>query len=406
MRQRQYRSDLLLIGLAYLGFISIGLPDGLLGVAWPSIRTFFGLPLDALGALLVMFTAGYVLSSFSSGWVLSRLNVGSLLALSCLATAMSLFGYALTPMWWIMVAFGALAGLGAGAIDAGINTYAATHYSTRMVNWLHACYGIGAASGPIIMTSVLSANLQWQWGYGIVALGQLALAVCFAVTHKQWPTSPATPDTRETIPHHTASSMSTLRLPAMWLSIAAFFIYTGLEAAVGAWAYSLFTEARMIPMETAGLWVSLYWGSLTAGRLVFGLAAGFASVHLLLYFCMVSIAVGTALLWLNLTSTLSFLGLALTGLAAGPIFPSLIATTPARLGKAHTANGVGFEIAAAALGQSLLPALIGMFANHCGLEMIGPALFGAAIILLAAYTILSATPVERVYMESPIPDDA
>jgi fucose permease len=303
-----------------------------------------------------------------------------------------------------MVAFGALAGLGAGAIDAGINTYAATHYSTRIVNWLHACYGIGAASGPIIMTRVLSADLQWRWGYGIVAMGQLTLAVCFAVTHKQWPASPATPDTRETIPRHPA--FRTLRLPAAWLSVAAFFIYTGLEAAVGAWTYSLFTEARMIPMETAGLWVSLYWGSLTAGRLVFGLIVGFASAHLLLYFCMVSIVAGTALLWLNLTSTLSFLGLALTGLVAGPIFPSLIAMTPVRLGKAHTANGVGFEIAAAALGQALLPAAIGMLANHYGLEMIGPALFVVAIILLAVYTILSATPAERVYIEGIIPDDA
>src|SRR5919204_2389293 len=148
--------------LAGLAFISLGLPDGLLGVAWPSIRAYFYLPLDALGALLVMFTTSYLLSSFSSGRLLAHINVGSLLALSCLATAASLIGYALAPQWPIMVALGVLSGLGAGAIDAGLNTFAATHFSARAVNWLHAFYGVGATLGPVIMTAVLSAGCPWQ----------------------------------------------------------------------------------------------------------------------------------------------------------------------------------------------------------------------------------------------------
>ncbi|MGH7965225.1 MAG: MFS transporter, partial [Candidatus Binatia bacterium] len=336
----QSKSALLLLGLTYLGFVSLGLPDGLLGVAWPSIRAFFRLPLDALGALLITFTSGYVLSSFSSGRMLSRVNVGSLLALSCVATATSLLGYALTPLWWIMVALGALAGVGAGAIDAGVNTYVATHHSARTVNWLHACYGIGAALGPVIMTTVLGAGLAWQYGYGIVGIGQLVLAACFGLTHKWWPAAGSIPDKAGDV-SLAAPVSSTLRLSAVWLSIAAFFIYTGLEAAAGAWAYSVFTEARAIPMHTAGLWVSIYWGSLTMGRLVFGAIVSFAPIRLLLQLCMASIALGAALIWLNLADMASFLGLALIGLASGPIFPSLIATTPERLGEAHTANGVG-----------------------------------------------------------------
>jgi fucose permease len=230
-------SQLLLLGLAYLSFVSLGLPDGLLGVAWPSIRTFFALPLDALGPLLVMFTAGYLLSSFSSGSVLARMRVGTLLALSCLATAASLLGYALVAHWQFMVALGLLSGLGAGAIDAGLNTYAATHFSPRMVNWLHACYGIGATTGPIIMTGVLTAGYPWQWGYGIVGTWQLLLAGCFGLTRTWWPASHPTPADRS---HHTAAepaaSRSTLRLPIVWLSMAVFFLYTGLEAAAGAWS--------------------------------------------------------------------------------------------------------------------------------------------------------------------------
>jgi fucose permease len=392
-------SSRLLIGLAYVGFISLGLPDGLLGVAWPSIRTFFHLPLDALGALLVMFTAGYLGASFSTGYLLARLNVGALLALSCLATALSLLGYALTPQWWIMVGLGLLSGLGAGAIDAGINTYAATHYSARTVNWLHACYGIGATGGPVIMTSVLSAGYPWQWGYGIVGVGQIALAACFGLTRTWWqPAAHTALPASAPVAMDASSSRSVLRLPIMWLSMAVFFVYTGLEAAAGTWVYSLFTEARAITSSTAGMWVSVYWGSLTLGRLASGVVVGFVPVSLLLRLCLITATLGAVLIWSNLTTLGSFLGLALMGVSLAPIFPSLIATTPARLGAVHTATGVGLQIAAAVLGQSFLPALVGILARHLGLEIVGPALCTAAVVLLALYELLLALPLQRVHL--------
>jgi fucose permease len=377
--------------LAYLGFVSIGLPDGLLGVAWPSIRAFFDLPLDALGVLLVMFTMGYLLSSFSSGHLLTHINVGSLLALSCMATAASLLGYALTPQWSMMVVLGMLAGLGAGAIDAGLNTYAATHFSPRSVNWLHACYGVGATLGPLIMTSVLMAERPWQWGYGIVGIWQLLLAACFALTYRRWPISGASADRLASAPVRAASSGSMLRQPVMWLSIAVFFIYTGLEAAAGVWSYSLFTEARAIPASTVGMWVSVYWGGLTVGRLLSGIVVGFVPVRLLLRLCIVGIALGATLIWQHWAEMLSFLGLALMGLSAAPVFPTLIATTPARLGGEHTANGVGFQIAAAVLGASLLPTILGVQARSLGLEIVGPSLLTAAVLLLGLYEALMAT---------------
>ena len=386
----QQLSSPLLVVLAYVSFISLGLPDGLLGVAWPSMRVFFHLPLDALGTLLVAFTTGYLLSSCSSGRILVRVNVGALLALSCLVTAASLLGYALTPWWGILVALGSLSGLGAGAIDAGVNTYVATRYSPRMVNWLHACYGIGATSGPVIMTSVLTAGLPWQWGYGIVGMGQLVLALCFGLTRTWWPAATASRDTPAHTPVRPAPSRSTLRLPVVWLGIAVFFLYTGIEAAIGTWTYSLFTEARAIPASTAGMWVSMYWGSLTVGRLVCGAVVSFISVYLLLRLCIIGVALGATLIWLNMTSMSSFVGLALVGLALAPVFPSLIATTPERLGDSHTANGVGFQIAAAVLGQSLLPGMMGILARHLGLEMVGPVLLAAALVLLVLYEIFMA----------------
>jgi fucose permease len=367
--------SLLLVALAYLGFVSIGLPDGLLGVAWPSMRGSFGLEIDALGSLLVAFTAGYLVSSFSSGRILSRMNVGGLLALSCLATGLALTGYALAPAFFVVVALGAVAGLGAGAIDAGLNTYAATRFSARAVNWLHAFYGVGATLGPLLMTAVLDAGRSWRWGYGIVGAAQLALAAAFAATWKIWEPSGASPETAA--PART-SARETLRLPAAWMGIGLFMLYTGLEAAAGAWSYSLLTEARGVDPGVAGMWVGVYYASLTAGRVTAGFVAGRVPVRSLLRVCMAGMAIGALLVWVDAAA---FLGLALVGLCAAPVFPSLIAETPARRGDEHTPNAVGFQIAAAVLGQSIVPTIVGIVARHAGLETIGASLVTVAVLL-------------------------
>jgi fucose permease len=380
-----------LVALAYVAFVSLGLPDGLLGVAWPSIRASFGLEVDALGALLVTFTAGYLASSFAGGWLLARLGVGALLALSCLATAASLIGYAVAPAWWVMAALGVALGLGAGAIDAGLNTFAAVAFSARMVNWLHACYGVGAATGPVIMSSVLAARGPWQRGYLIVGGWQLLLAACFALTRQRWPATPgAATHHGHPAPTPAASPLSTLRLPVVWLSVAVFFVYTGVEAAAGAWAYTLFTESRGVAAMTAGLWVSGYWGALTAGRLLSGFVVHFAPVGAVIRCSVIGMALGAALLWADFTDLLGFLGLALMGLSAAAVFPSLISATPARLGAAHTANAVGFQIAAAMLGAALLPSLAGVLAERHGLEAVGATLTAGALLLVALYEALTA----------------
>jgi fucose permease len=386
------RRRALLLSLAYLGFISLGLPDGVLGVAWPSIRASFLLPLDAVGSLLAMSASGYVLSSLLSGHILSRMNVGALLAVSCVATATSLLAYAVTPLWSIMVATAFVAGLGAGAIDAGINTYMATQFGARTLNWLHAFYGIGATSGPLIMTQVMLAGRAWRWGYAVVGLGVLALGACFAVTRALWATpTDATPSAGA---HGAVPLASTLRLPATWLYLAAFFVYTGIEACFGAWMYSVFAEGRGIPMATAGAWASAYWGALTAGRVGFGFVVGHAGLHQLLRASLLMIVGGATLVCLHLTPLLSLLGLLLAGLGCGPIFPSLIATTPRRLGEAHTANAVGFQVAAAALGQALLPTVMGTLAAGAGLEVIPVGLMLAGIFLGWLYELLArARPV-------------
>lgn len=377
MRNAGARAPLLL-GLAGLGFVSLGLPDGLLGVAWPSLRAGFGLAQDALGTLLVATTTGYVLSSFASGPLLARLGLGTLLALSCLATAASLLGYAVAPVWAVLVALGVMAGLGAGAIDAGINTYVATNHSPRVLNLLHAGYGLGTTTGPALMTGLLMAGAPWQRGYALVGASQLALGFAFGATRRLWPAGTASPGERPP----SAPLARTLRRPAAWLTALAFALYTGLEAAAGAWTYTLLTEGRGVALESAGSAVSLYWGALMAGRIAFALSLAAAPIGRLLGACMAGVALGALGLALDLGTAASFAALALLGFCAGPIFPSLIATTPARFGARHAANVVGLSVAAAAIGQALLPATLGFGAVALGLEVVPRALLATALLLL------------------------
>jgi fucose permease len=372
----------LLIGLSYAAFVSLGLPDGLVGVGWPSIRHTFGLPIDALGAMLVVFTAGYLTSSTMSGRVIDRLGVGMLLVLSCASTAAALLVYGVTPVWWLMVGFSLLSGLGAGAIDAGLNTYAAHHFDARTVNWLHACFGVGSATGPIIMTSVLAAGQSWRIGFLIVGCAQLALAACFTWTRHSW----LADGSEANQPTRAAPARATLRLPAAWLGIGLFFIYTGLEISAGQWMYSLLTESRGMPTALAGTCVSLYWASLTAGRILFGIIAPRVPVDRALFACMVAIAVGAALVWLDINNGLSFAGFALMGLCLAPVFPSLISTTPQRIAAEHVANTVGFQVAAAALGGSGIAGFIGVLADQLGLEILGPALLVGSLLLLILFS--------------------
>jgi fucose permease len=388
-------SKRLVAPLAALAFVSLGLPDGLLGVAWPSMRTFFGVALQELGVLLVATTAGYVVSSFSSGRLLRRVNLGTVLAASCLLTASGLLGYAVTSHWPVVLAFGVVLGLGAGAIDAALNTYVATHYGARMLNWLHACFGLGAASGPLIMTAVLQRGSTWQRGYVIVGVAQIALATCFAVTFRSWPRSDGlAPSTG----HRKAATMgATLQVPAAWLGMAVFIAYAGVEASIGAWTYTLLTEGRKVGTVEAGILASLYWGGITGGRLLAVAVGGMMSARTLLRIALWSVALGVTLIWADVGAGVTATGLVVAGVACGPVFPSLIATTPERVGLFHSANAVGFQIAASAAGISVVPALVGVAAAKFGVETIARLLVVLAVVLLAMYEVLDKTPL----LESP-----
>jgi len=385
----KYRTRLGLILLAYIAFISLGLPDGLLGVAWPSIRASFSRPLDSLGMMLVASTAGYLTSSFASGRIIARLGVGKTLAFSCAATGLGMIGYTLAPAWWMMVTLAVLAGLGAGAIDAGLNTYVASHFGEGLMQWLHACFGIGVTLGPIIMTLGLTHFNSWRVGYATVGTAQLALATCFMLTLAMWKDggdAAATERPRRLTDYKTPIP-ETLRQGAVWLSMLLFFIYTGIEATLGNWTYSLLTEARGIVPQQAGFWAGSYWATFTVGRTVAGLYARRVGVHTIVRTSLLAALCGALILWWNPVEVASLVGVGIIGLAIAPIFPALVSGTSARVSPRFAANTIGIQIGAAGLGAATLPGFAGFLARRTSLEVIPVYVLAAIVLLFGLYAV-------------------
>jgi fucose permease len=380
-----------LVILAYVAFISLGMPDGLLGVAWPSIRDSFSIPLDAVGMLLTTSVIGYMTSSFLSGPLITHLGVGRVLAASCALTAAALLGYTLVPAWWMMVLLGVIAGLGAGAIDAGLNTYVAAHFGEGLMQWLHASYGIGVTLGPIIMTIALSTFDSWRVGYRVVSGFQFFLAVSFLLTLAMWNNhdTPTGSDEPKRLTDYRTPMGETLRQPRVWLSVLLFFLYVGAEVSYGTWTYTLLTEARGIAPSIAGLWAGSYWATFTIGRVVAGLFARRTGVNRLVQGSLVGALLGALLLAWNPSSITDLLAVALIGFAIAPIFPAMMSGTSQRVGAHFAANTIGLQMAASGLGTVIIPSLAGVLARQVSLEIIPVYTIAIFAILFFVYRLAS-----------------
>ena len=384
--------------LAYAAFIALGMPDGLLGIAWPTMRADFGVPLDALGMLLLASVVGYMTSSFLSGALMARIGVGRLLAISCFLTGTALFGYTLVPMWWMMVLLGVLAGLGAGAIDAGLNTYAAAHFDAGLVQWLHASYGIGITLGPIIITTALTVSDSWRVGYRVVAGFQFAMALAFVLTLSWWRDNEASrgdSQREKLLTEYKTPMMETMRRPRVWLSVLLFFLYVGAEVSLGTWAYSLLTESRGVSTQWAGLLVGGYWAMFTLGRILAGLYATRLGVDLLVQGGIALAFLGSLLMWWDPFPVANLVAVALVGIAIAPIFPALISGTSRRVGAPMAANTIGMQMAVTGLGASLIPSLVGVLARRYSLEIIPVILTLLYLTLFGLYRIAMIPRMEK-----------
>lgn len=369
--------------LAYLAFVSLGLPDGLIGVGWPSIRSTFDAPTAAVGLLLTAGTVGYLSSSVSAGFSIARLGVGRLLTISTSATAVALTGYALSPGLAAMTAAALLLGAGGGAIDAGLNAHAARVFGARHMNWLHAFFGLGATLGPLVMTAALGFAGTWRLGYAAVAAAQIALAIAFALSLGAWrdraagePALGAAPGLR---------ARETLALPAVWLGMAAFAVYVAIEIAAGLWAYLLLTEDRGVGPTAAGLCVSGYWACLFLGRVIQGFLAERVGSRRVLHGSLVGLVIGSLLVALPAPAWVAVAGFAVLGLSAAAVFPLLTLTTRDRVGETHAARAIGLQVGAAGLGGALIPAGVGVLLSRTDVAALGPALLVLSGVLVALY---------------------
>ncbi|WP_040557777.1 MFS transporter [Reinekea blandensis] len=383
--------------LGFIAFIALGLPDGMLGVAWPFMREELGQPLEASGLLVMALTLSVAVSGFFSSWLSRRLGIGRLLALSCLLTGSALVGYALFPHFYLLIVCASVIGLAAGATDATVNGYVAKNFSDRVMQWLHASFGIGITLGPVTMTLVLAANGPWQLGYQIHAMVQLILAVLFFVTAGLWITR--SDEHRQVAAHeadrHVTSMPSSLTRLPVWLGMMAFFLYCGLEISVGLWSFSLLTDVRGLSAAQAGTWVSLYWAMFTVGRFAMGFITGRVSSHRTVQLGISVSVLATVLLAVGGSVWLSLLALALIGLAYGPIFPAMMSTTLQRVGARDFNNAMGLQISSAALGMMVLPGSIGLLASKTTLNAYPWALLAVTGLLWLIYQLANRISHDR-----------
>jgi len=376
-----------LILLIFVAFIALGMPDGLLGVGWPSIRTSFNVPIDALGALLFVSMIGYLTSSFLSGELTRRWGVGRLLIVSCALTGAGLIGYTLVPQWWMMVALGLAAGMGAGGIDSSLNAYVARHYSAGLMQWLHASYGVGITAGPLIMTAALTNFQNWRLGYLLVGAVQIVLAITFWITLPIWQQNNNASAESPTEPLKEVNLGQTLKRRRVWLSMLLFFFYVGSEVTMGTWVYSLLTEGRGVDPQLAGYFAGSYWFTFTIGRILAGLVTRKINIQSLVKICIIAAILAGVILELNLSTWVNLAAVAVIGFAFAPVFPGLMSGTPLRVGQQHSNNTIGMQAAAGALGGTALTSLVGVLARVYGLEVVPSAMVAFLACLLAGYII-------------------
>ena len=386
-------SSMLLLALVYFAFISLGLPDGVLGVAWPAMRLSLDQPVQAAGLITMVATAGSALSGFASGAVLKRFGAGTVVMASGFMTGLALLGFSLAPTFLLLLLLVVPLGLGAGAVDAAMNHFVARHYSSRHMNWLHGCWGLGATLGPALMGAALAQSDgsagAWREGYQQIGLLQLALAVLFLCTLRLWQHAPevATPVAGGARPIERPAS----RPLAQWLAPFLFFIYAGIEVGASLWAATVLVEERQMSGASAGLWLSGFFAAIMGGRFATGLVSERLGNRKLVRYGLLLALAGAALFSLaGSQASLSLAGLILLGLGCAPIYPSLMHEAATRFDAPTAQRVIGRQVGSAYIGCVVLPALLGLMGAAFGLWLIMPLIGVFTLLLLCLSVTLDA----------------
>lgn len=365
----------LLLAVIYLAFIGLGLPDSLLGAAWPMIYPQFGVPVSSMGLISMIISAGTILSSLNSSRLTRALGAGKVTLLSTVLTALALLGFGMSRSLWQLCFWAVPYGLGAGSVDAALNNYVALHYASRHMNWLHCMWGVGTIIGPSLMSAALTGGHGWSGGYLLTALVQGLIVAVLLLSLPLWgrPTSGNGSET-ETV---ALSLREVLAIPGAKEVMLCFFGYCALESTAGLWAASYLTLARDIPAETAAGFAALFYLGITAGRAVSGWIAPHLGDDGVIRLGLWGIGLGLAALLLPGPAAVSLAGLVIIGLGCAPIYPSIIHSTPAHFGAHRSQAVIGVQMASAYVGSMAMPPLFGLMARQ-----ITPALFPFYLLVL------------------------
>ena len=362
----------LLLVLIYVCFISLGLPDSLLGSAWPVLHAEINVPMSFAGMISATIFVGTILSSLFSDRLLRKFGAGKVTAVSIVLTAIGLFGFSISNQFWMLIAWAIPYGLGAGGVDAILNNYVALHYKAQHMSWLHCMWGVGAAISPYIMSFSLVQLEKWNYGYLIVSLIQAFLSVIVFISIPIWKKATGSLDGNQTeeIQPEALSFQEIFSIkgaiPCFWM----FFAYCALELTTSLWASSYLVQTWSFTPEAAASYASMFYIGITLGRFANGFLAMKLGDHLLIRMGLAIITVGIALLFLPFHSLFALLGFVVIGLGCAPVYPCIIHMTPDVFGADKSQAMIGVQMAFAYTGFLLMPPLFGIIAEHISITLL------------------------------------
>ena len=361
----------LLLAVIYLAFISLGLPDSLLGSAWPSMQAELGAPVSSAGVISTIIALGTVVSSLQSDRLTRKLGAGLVTALSVLLTALALLGFSLSRSFPALCLFAIPYGLGAGSVDAALNNYVALNYASRHMSWLHCMWGVGTTVGPYVMEYALTGGQGWNAGYRYIAILQFAITLVVFLSLPLWKKRAAQTRAADAAADvgRALSLKEIARIPGAKDVMAAFFCYCAVEATTMLWASSYLALARGVSAEAAAGYASLFFIGITVGRALNGFLTMRFSDAQMIRAGQALVALGALLLLLPLGTGAALAGLVAIGLGCAPIYPCIIHSTPERFGADRSQALIGVQMASAYVGTLLMPPLFGLIADHISIGL-------------------------------------
>ncbi len=373
--------SILLLGIIYLAFISLGLPDSILGVAIPGMQVQWGISLSSGGLIAMIAVCGTVISSMASSYVIEKLGTGKITFLSCLVTGGALLGFSFAPAYFWLLLLALPLGLGAGSVDAALNNYVALHFKAHHMNWLHSFWGVGATLGPLIMGAML-VNNGWQMGYRTIGVIQLSLAVLLLLSLPLWKRHRPEVQTFVEPEASEAVSESVMRRRGVKEALLIMMLYCSVESGVGLWGSSFLIQVRSYSVESAATWMAMYYGGITLGRFFSGFFSfRFNNTQMIRGGAILSL-LGALLLVLPLPAIATGFILILIGLGLSPIFPAMLHETPVRFGSEVSQKVIGYQMGFGYIGSAVIPPLMGLLVQQFGMSLLPLLISSVAAILL------------------------